>query len=405
MFYLHEISQTITHNKLRTALTGLAVSWGIFMLIILVGMANGVVRDFQQRMSQSTSNNIIFGGGYTTKAYKGYSEGRSIDLRAGDAPALSSRTGGYIVDIYPTISNSEANLSAGGEFATGGYEGVAPGAQGAERIEVESGRFINGLDMELQRKVLVLSDRTARRLFPDTPDPVGCNVNCMGFTFKVIGVYRSNWRESNYIPYTTARVLAGNSDEVSQLTARLQNVSDIATGESVERRAIETLAGRHDFAPDDTGAVWSWNQFVQAQNAGANLGVLMACTWIIGILTLLSGIVGVSNIMFVSVRERTHEIGVRRAIGARPRQILTQIILESVAITTIFGYAGVVLGVVLLQLLGVMAGSIDGFPRPFIDLPVAFEVTSVLIIAGAAAGLFPALKALKVKPVEALRDE
>lgn len=405
MFYLHEISQTISHNKLRTALTGLAVSWGIFMLIVLVGMSNGLVRSFENKASSTTSNNIIYWGGYTTKAYKGYSEGRPVQLKNDDAGAITERSQGRVVESYTSVSNDTATISTATEFATGGYQGVSPGAKPAERIDIVRGRFINDLDMSQQRKVIVLSSRTVDRLFPDGENPVGKYVTCMGLNFKVVGVYEHRWRDGSYIPYTTARMLAGNSDDVGSITTRLQGVTTVEEGEAVERAAIETLASRHGFDADDTGAIWTRNQFTSNEQVSSNMSVLGTITWVIGVLTLLSGIIGVSNIMFVSVRERTHEIGVRRAIGARPRQILNQIILESVAITAMFGYIGILLGIGLLQLLTVLFGGMEEFPKPVVDIQIAVEVTVLLVIAGALAGLFPALKALKVKPVEALRDE
>ena len=405
MFYLHEISQTISHNKLRTALTGLAVSWGIFMLIVLVGMSNGLVRKFENQASATTSNNITYWGGFTTKAYKGYSEGRPVQLKHDDAEAIAERSQGRVAESYTSVSNDTATISTATEFATGGYQGVSPGAEPAERIKMVKGRFINDLDMSQQRKVIVLSSRTVDRLFPDGTDPVGKFVTCMGLNFKVVGVYEHRWRDGSYIPYTTARVLAGNSDDVGSITTRLQGVTTVEEGEAVEHAAIETLASRHGFDADDTGAIWARNQFTSNEQISSNMSVLGTITWVIGVLTLLSGIIGVSNIMFVSVRERTHEIGVRRAIGARPRQILNQIILESVAITAMFGYIGILLGIGLLQLLTALFGGMEEFPKPVVDIQIAVEVTVLLVIAGALAGLFPALKALKVKPVEALRDE
>ena len=200
-------------------------------------------------------------------------------------------------------------------------------------------------------------------------------------------------------------MLAGNTDNVNQLVVELDNVRTLEDGIAAERTIRNTLASIHDYNPQDESAVYFWNQFNQHLQMNTGMSILNITVWVIGIFTLLSGIIGVSNIMFVSVKERTHEIGIRRAIGAKPHSILTQIILESVSITTLFGYFGIILGTALTAVIGHFIGEQDGFLNPGVDLSIAFEVTVVLILAGAMAGMFPALKALKVKPVEALRDE
>lgn len=404
MDLIREIWQTITNNKLRTALTGLAVSWGIFMLIVLIGMARGVINSFESDAMSSNSNNLIMGGGWTTQAHGGYSEGREITLKGNDAEGVKARSEGYVSGVMVTIDNDTASVSTRTESASGGYSGVEPKAIETEHLKLARGRFINDFDVRERRKVMVLSSKMADVLYGDS-DPVGDRVTCMGLTFTVIGVYDHRWSERAYIPLSTARMLAGDSDDVSKLTATLQNVKSEADGEAAEQRARQSLASAHNFAPDDNGAVWVWNQFTQHLQIESNMSLLETITWVIGVLTLLTGIIGVSNIMFVSVRERRHEIGIRRAIGARPRNILTQVMLESVAITALFGYIGIVAGIGLLELINMLMAGSNGIKDAGIDITLAFEVTVVLIVAGALAGLAPALKALKVKPVEALRDE
>lgn len=221
-----------------------------------------------------------------------------------------------------------------------------------------------------------------------------------------MGVYTREWNEDEtFVPFSTAMMMSGNNGEVHSFRVLIGNVENEADGEKAEEEIRRILAREHKFAPDDKGAVGMWNQFTNELTTRSALGILDIAIWVIGIFTMLSGIVGVSNIMFVSVRERTHEIGIRRAIGAKPRNILTQIVLESVSITTIFGYIGIVTGMLVMQLVAAVVGESDGFKDPTVDLSIAIKVTVVLIIAGALAGLFPALKATKVKPVEALRDE
>ena len=194
-----------------------------------------------------------------------------------------------------------------------------------------------------------------------------------------------------------------DKSNINSMTVQVADVTSSEQAESLEKGFRTTLAGIHDFDPTDQSGVFIWNSIAQLLTVNKGMGILSVSVWVLGLLTLLSGIIGISNIMFVSVKERTHEIGIRRAIGAKPRKILTQILAESVAITTIFGYIGIVLGMVLTGILATLMSEMFGRSR--VDIAIAVEVTVVLIIAGALAGLFPALKALKIKPVEALRDE
>lgn len=275
--------------------------------------------------------------------------------------------------------------------------------------EIVAGRFINDADIRQCRKVMVIRDLTAERLFgqPST-EAVGKTVKCMGLAWTIVGVYKDRWDRDNYVPYTTYKALMGFDDNAEQLRILVEGLADQSDGDRVQKQLTEALAGAHDFNPADKNAIWIWNRFNQFIKGSAALGILTWTMWIIGVFTLLSGIVGVSNIMFVSVRERTHEIGVRRAIGARPRNILTQVVAESVVITTMFGYIGIVLGMIVLQIIDFFMKKSGGeapLVNPTVDLYLAVQVTVVLIVAGALAGLFPALKAIKVKPVEALRDE
>lgn len=259
--------------------------------------------------------------------------------------------------------------------------------------------------MEQKRRALVIDSREATRIFGSDSAAVGSVMNSMGLAWEIVGVYSHRWRGTSYVPFATALSLTGNSTTVGEISVELDGISSLEQGEAAEQSVKEVLSRTHSFDPGDPNAVWIWNRFSDRVSSNDMMNVLIYSMWIIGILTLLSGIVGVSNIMFVSVRERTHEIGIRRAIGAKPRTILLQIVLESVTITTLFGYIGIVLGTVLMAFLKPILTNMEMFSNPVISLSMAFEVTGVLVAAGALAGLFPALKATKVKPVEALRDE
>lgn len=401
---LREIKQALTNNKVRTALTGLAVAWGIFMLIVLLGMSRGVTNAFAEQFAADNSRVINIYNGTTSKAFKGYQEGRSIYLKSRDMPAVMSRDKQHVDAVIASKSIDTAVVSTPLNY-TSGLLGHFPSELKTARLEMLSGRFLNQSDLDNNRKVIVLSKENADKLFGKNVGAVGKRVDSMGFSWLVIGVYDHRWERSCYIPFTTAMLLSGNDDKVSDMRVAMKNVETLADGEAVENNVKSTLAGRHDFSPSDNSAVYIWNRFSNYLTQLSAMNILTVAVWIIGIFTLLSGIVGVSNIMFVSVRERTHEIGIRRAIGAKPRAILMQIVAESVVMTTVFGYVGVVLGMIVTGILDVVTRNMEFLSNPTVNLSIALEVTVVLIIAGAIAGLFPAIKATKVKPVEALRDE
>lgn len=401
----HEIGQTLKNNKLRTGLTGFAVAWGIFMLIILLGLARGVFNAFDDFASSDNSNVIHVSNGVTAKPYRGYNEGRRITLKGTDLDLLTESGGRYISDAISIKYIDTARVSTRRDYVTEGLSGVFPKAEKLYGVRLIKGRFINQADIDSRRKVMLLPKRYAATLFNTPEEAVGQRVDALGLSWNVIGIFDTKWGSGDiYIPFTTAVAMAGD-DKLYSIRVSIDNVSTMDDGLAAEQEIRHTLASPHSFAPDDEGAVRTWNSFTNFLSTRSALGIVDISIWIIGIFTLLSGIVGVSNIMFVSVKERTHEIGIRRAIGARPRDILSQIVLESVAITTLFGYIGIVTGMIVMQIVASAIGDSDGFKNPTVDLSIAVKVTITLIVAGALAGLFPAIKATKVKPVEALRDE
>ncbi len=399
-----EIGQTIKNNKLRTALTGIAVAWGIFMLIVLLGAARGVVNSFEDASSNASQNYIRLWSGTTSKPYKGYRDGRWIRLQDKDMDAISKEVS-PVEEVSISSSVSGFNIVGPKDYLSSGLEAVYPDVKRTQRITDIDGRFINQKDIEDLRRVIVLHRDNAALLFGDADKALGQELQAMELSWKVVGVYDHRWRKSCFIPYTTYKAITGGDGYVEEMAVRVEGISTEAEAEDAETQVRSVLARRHEFDPEDSNAVWTWNQFANHIKTGNALIYLNLAVWVIGILTLLTGIVGVSNIMFVSVRERVHEIGIRRAIGAKPKSIIIQILSESVAITTLFGYIGLVAGMAILQVLDHFLGNSDGFKNPTVDISIAVQVTVALIIAGALAGLFPALKATKVKPVEALRDE
>ena len=401
----HEILQTLRNNRLRTALTGFAVAWGIFMLIVLLGMSRGVYNNFHSFASADQSMIINVWPGVTTKPYKGYKEGRSIRLVDADKEKIMARDSRFIENVRATIVLDSSRVSTSRDYIASSVYGHFPGEDRRAKLDMTHGRFLSQRDLDEKRKVIVLEEKNARLLFGDEADAVGKRVDCMGLSWLVVGVYSHRWESGSYIPFTTAMALQSPDGEVSEMMIYLHNVSTLDDGDEAEHSVRTAIANAHDYDPDDEGGIYLWNRFNNYITNSQALSILDMAVWIIGILTLLSGIVGVSNIMFVSVRERTHEIGIRRAIGAKPRSILIQIVAESVAITTIFGYIGIVAGTAITTIIAHIFESSDFLKDPTVNLSIAFEVTRVLIVAGALAGLFPAMKAIKIRPVEALHND
>lgn len=408
---ISEIGQTMRNNKLRTGLTGFAVAWGIFMLIILLGLSRGLVSGFEESANKRDINTIDVWRGTTSMPYKGYNKGRSIQLKASSVNTLKKSGNKYIGNVTSDKTIDSAKVEGPKDYVANGIRGIAPEAQRNQWIEIFAGRFINRADIDANRKTMVISRKTAKTIFgSDSTEIIGRRVKSLGLSWQIVGLYTREWNEDdNFIPFSTAVALSGGDANIWSMRILADNVTDEASATAAEDAVRGELAKIYQFDPEDRSAAPMWNRFTNYLRNKDGMQILNYAVWIIGIFTMLSGIVGVSNIMFVSVRERTHEIGIRRAIGAKRRNILSQIILESVSITTLFGYIGVVLGMIVMQIIGHLFGSGSGTDSPLgnptVDLGIAVRVTVVLIIAGALAGLFPALKATKVKPVEALRDE
>ena len=402
---LLEIGQTLSHNKLRTALTGFAVMWGIFMLIILLGMGHGVFNAFSYNMGGDRTKSINVWGGMTTKPYKGYQEMRYVSLEYRDLSAIDHDGRGVIAKAVAIKDLDSAQVSTQKDYVTDRVSGVFPSAATLEKLKITRGRFINDNALIQKRKVIVLNERSARMLFGDEDKAVGNYVNAMKLSWQVVGVYSHDWQDNAYVPFETAMALSGTNGRVSTINVLAPDMKTQEDADAAEKLVKNILAREHEFDPTDSGGVYIWNRFTGYLQGMTAMTILEMAIWIIGILTMLTGIVGVSNIMFVSVKERTHEIGIRRAIGAKPRSILMQIITESVALTALFGYIGIFFGMIVLAGLSKAFAGMEFIRDPSVTLSIAVEVTVVLVVAGAFAGLFPAIKATKVKPVEALRDE
>ena len=413
---LNEIWNSVRNNKLRTALTGFAVSWGIFLLICLLGAGNGIINAFQGSSDRFVTNSMAVWGGITSLPSGGYKEGRRIELDKGDLQITTGKEFEDNVGVVAPVTNSvNDNLILGTKAVRTSMSGVTPEFQAIEKIILQKGRFINPLDLKEQRKVVVLSTKHEKEF--GGGNLLGRWINMHGFSFKVIGIIQSDesdWRVSAYIPYTTMKGIFYPGDEIGQISLTFNGINNLEESNEFESRYTSRLKTHHEAAPEDPNAVWVWNRYSQNAQISQGQRLISIGMWILGLLTLVSGIVGVSNIMLISVKERTHEFGIRKAIGAKPRKILGLIIAESVSITAFFGYLGMGLGMLACEIMDKTLGSrtmdlgfdtIKMMDSPTVGLDVAIEATLLLIVAGTLAGLIPAWKAAKVKPIEALRAE
>lgn len=413
---LNEIWNSVRNNKLRTALTGFAVSWGIFLLICLLGAGNGIINAFQGSSDRFVTNSMAIWGGITSLPSGGYKEGRRIELDKGDLQITTGKEFEDNVGVVAPVTNSvDDNLVLGTKAVRTSMSGVTPEFQEIEKIILQKGRFINSLDLKEQRKVIVLATKHEKEFCGK--ELIGKWVNMHGFSFKVIGITQSDesdWRASAYIPYTTMKGIFYPGDEIGQISLTFNGIHNLRESQDFEDKYTARLKTHHDAAPEDPNAIWVWNRYSQNAQISQGQRLISIGMWILGLLTLVSGIVGVSNIMLISVKERTHEFGIRKAIGAKPRKILGLIIAESVSITAFFGYLGMALGMLACEIMDKTLGArtmdlgfdtIKMMDNPTVGLDVALEATLLLIVAGTLAGLIPAWKAAKVKPIEALRAE
>lgn len=412
---LQEILGTVMRNKLRTVLTGLSVAWGIFILIVLLGAGNGLIHAFELNSGNVVMNSVKVYPGTTTKPWQGMQEGRNVELEQEDCRLTAVRFPDNIMEVGATVSQNAVDITYGKDHVSITLEGVMPSLVQIEGIKLVEGRFINQLDMRENRKVMVLHKKTVEMLFP-RESALGKMIKVNGLAFKVVGIYddQNFFSPSVYVPYNTLSLLYAKGNLVDNLMFTTRGLTDEKTNERFEDDFRTMLAHRHQFDASDNGAVWIWNRFTQYLQQQQATSILHIAIWVIGIFTLISGIVGVSNIMLITVRERTHEFGIRKALGASPFSILRLIIAESVLITTFFGYVGMVAGILATEYMDRLFGqqTVDAgvfsatvFHNPTVDISVAIQATLTLIIAGTLAGFFPARKAVMIRPIEALRAD
>ncbi len=415
---IKEIWSTSKRNKLRTSLTGFAVAWGIFMLIFLLGAGNGLINAQLQQSTRFLANSMRVFPGETSKAYKGLKEGRSITLNDKDILISNKTYGQYVDDVGGRLEQYNVNINYGDNYvASQSLVGVAPTHPKIDKTELIAGRFINEIDMKEQRKNVVLSRSQAKELSKDYRSLVGKNVKISNLNFQVVGIYKDDESRNNteaFIAYSTIKTIYAKGDDAGSLEFTIKNLKTQEDNEQFEKNYRASINNNHQAAPDDERTIWLWNRYMDNIQMNQGIAIMQTALWIVGLFTLLSGIVGVSNIMLITVKERTREFGVRKAIGAKPWSILKLIITESIIITSFFGYIGMVCGVAANEIMDATIGhtTVDTglfkaamFVNPTVGIGTCIGATITIVIAGTIAGLIPAIKAARIRPIEALRAE
>lgn len=415
---LSEVWSTSKRNKLRTSLTGFAVAWGIFMLIFLLGAGNGLINAQLQQSTRFLANSMRVFPGETSKAYKGLKEGRSITLNDKDILISNKTYGQYVDDVGGRLEQYNVNINYGDNYvASQSLVGVAPTHPKIDKTELIAGRFINEIDMKEQRKNVVLSRSQAKELCKDYRSLVGKNVKISNLNFQVVGIYKDDESRNNteaFIAYSTIKTIYAKGDDAGSLEFTIKNLKTREDNKQFEKNYRASINNNHQAAPDDERTIWLWNRYMDNIQMNQGIAIMQTALWIVGLFTLLSGIVGVSNIMLITVKERTREFGVRKAIGAKPWSILKLIITESIIITSFFGYIGMVCGVAANEIMDATIGhtTVDTglfkaamFVNPTVGLGTCIGATITIVIAGTIAGVIPAIKAARIRPIEALRAE
>lgn len=413
---LRELFSALGRNKLRTVLTGCSVTVGMFLLIVLLGASNGVIHAFMANAGGLRLDVVNVYNGTTSKVWQGMQANRSIQLDDRDHNLLPRRFEEQVMQANRVVEQS-AKVRFRNETASMSVRGVTAEYLQTNPLKLLAGRFVNPLDERDRRKSIVVSSKVLEQLKLNQPASavVGQVLEVDSLCFRIVGVFadRENERQLyGYIPFSTARLLQKKGSRYDFLELKTQGVSDDSASERFARGVRRASGAVHRFAPDDQGALFIYNEARNAAGVNKSMDVLHTATWIIGLLTLLGGVVSVSNIMLITVRERTREFGIRRALGARPLAILREVMLESVLITAFFGYMGIFLGVLATEWLDASYGrqAVDMgvgqgvvFLNPTVDMRIALQALVVLIVAGLVAGYYPARKAIRARVVDALK--
>ncbi|WP_138432244.1 ABC transporter permease [Winogradskyella algicola] len=406
-----EIFETLRKNKLRTFLTGLSVASGIFILVILLGFSKGIENGVKSQFEQDATNRISVWTGVTTKGYKGLNPGRYVQLKNSSFESVERKYDDYFEYRSKDYMIWGGTVTYKNESGNYRIRGTLPDNQFIENADIGYGRFVSQLDLADKKKVAVIGNKMKKDLFKEE-DPIDKNIQIFGVNFKVVGVFYDpggDREESQvYIPVTTAQQVFNAGDNIRNMsfTVNMADNFDEAVAQSTAiAQGIETqIKELHTVAPDDQSAVRVNNTLEEAQKIYSLIATIQAVFWFVGIGTIIAGIVGVGNIMLIIVKERTKEIGIRKALGALPMSIVGMILQEAVFVTIFAGLFGLIFGLGLLELVGPQIDS-DFIKYPQVDFNIALTTVFILVIAGAFAGFIPAYRAAKIKPIVALRDE
>ncbi|WP_281226862.1 ABC transporter permease [Flavobacterium aquiphilum] len=406
-----EIFEAIAKNKLRTFLTGVSVASGIFILVILLGVGKGLQNGIEKQFERDAAGVIEVWSGATTKAYKGLNPGREIQFRNSDFDLAVQKYGDQLDKNGATATGWGITVSYGKESGNYQYRGVNTDGMEIENVSVIKGRYINANDLRNNVKAAVIGQKVKLDLFKEK-NPIGEQITVANINFKVVGVFTDPGGEREesrvFVPLTTAQQVFGLGDKISYMAYTMKKKDTyeeaVAESEKFKNDYGKLLRTKNGAAPDDESAVGIFNSVKEAKKFyDLNLYIRLFFWWV-GICTIIAGVVGVSNIMMIIVKERTKEIGIRKALGASPVSIILMILHESIFITTISGFMGLLTGLALLELIGPHAQS-EYFQNPQVDFTVATSTLIVLVVAGALAGFVPAYRAAKIRPIVALRDE
>ena len=401
-----EIFETIRKNKLRTFLSGFTVALGIFIFIILFGFGNGLKNTFKEFFLEDATNTIFLFPGRTSEPYQGFKANRRIEFDNSDLADIKENFPLFLEYITPRISRS-AVVKYKNEFDNYSTRGVGPAHQFAEKTIIMKGRYINTSDIKNKTKYAVIGRLVARDLFKKE-DPIGKFIDIGNSVFKVVGVFQDDGGDNEerfiYIPYSTRQLLEKSNDKIDQIILAFKPQLGHAGSLGFEKKLRTFLKQKKSIAPSDANGIYIRNVADDLKRNQSFASVLQIIVTFVGLGTLIAGIIGISNIMVFVVKERTKELGIRKALGATPKSVIQMILQESIFITTLSGFIGMLIGVLILDNLG---ETLEDFfiKNPFIDLSTAIGSTLVLIIFGAIAGYIPAKRAASIKPIVALRDE
>lgn len=407
-----EIFETISKNKLRTFLTGLSVASGIFILVILLGIGEGMRAGIANEFEQDAANIMYIWTGVTSKEHKGMNPGRRITMKNDDYTHITKKHVNeleYRSSIYRIWSGL---INYGNESGSYRVEGVYPDYQFLENASITEGRYINQKDLQNFEKVAVVGSKVRTDLFKNGETPIGQYIQISDINFKVVGVFTDPGGEREearvFLPLSTSQRVFSGGDTIRNLAFTLEREENfelaLAASEKFSSEVEMYLKNRHGIAPDDESAISVNNSLEQAKRFYDLIFMIKMFFWGVGICTIIAGVVGVSNIMLIIVKERTKEIGVRKALGAQPLSIIAMVLHESIFVTTIAGFVGLIASLALLEFAGPLIET-QYISNPSIDFGVAITTVFILVIAGAIAGFFPAWRAARIKPIIALRDE